>query len=90
VERIADQKRALQAPHFQHASDCPHRLARGASFILHQDCAVRYSVFLRVVSSHGCFTGGIAETCSARENQQRSKMTVPEIQGVIESGAQHW
>ena len=89
VKRITDQERALQATYLQHPGNCPHRLARGPSFVLDQDRAIRHAVFLRVFSPDSCFAGSVSGAGSTSENQERGKMTVPEFQSVIEPRTQH-
>ena len=70
MERITDEKGALQPAYLEHACDSSHRCAGCPAFAFYEDRAVGHSVFPGIASSDSCFTRCITRAGSSRQNQE--------------------
>ncbi len=84
MEGIADEESGLKSAYFEHSRNGAHRFTGRSAFVLHQNGAVRNAVFTGVVSSHRRFTGRVAGTCAAGQNQEGRQVAVPQVEGMVE------
>ena len=84
MKRITDEKRALQPAHLEHPRDRLHRGTGCPALAFHENGAVGHPVFSGVAPSDRGFTCRITRAGSSSQNQEAGKVTIPEIQGMIE------